>query len=126
MKTRILIADDSKFSRKVIQEIVESAGYEVVDSVSDGLQALDSFVKKSPDVVLLDITMPNMSGKECLAEILKSNNSAKVVMISALTSPSLEEECIKIGAKAFLSKSMNEKPDAFRNAIVDTIKKLAA
>ena len=126
MKTRILIADDSKFSRKLIQEIVESAGHDVIDCVSDGVQALDSFKSKSPDVVLLDITMPNMSGKECLAEILKTNHSAKVVMISALTKPSLESECLSIGAKAFLSKSMNEEPDAFRNAILETIRKLAA
>lgn len=126
MKTKVLIADDSRFSRKILQEIVEAAGCEVIDSVSDGALALDSFVKKAPDVVLLDITMPNMSGKECLAEILKNNAAAKVVMISALSSPSLETECKAIGAKAFLSKSMNEKPDAFRNAVIETIKKLSA
>ncbi len=125
MKARILIADDSKFSRRLLQEIVEAAGHEVVGCVSDGVEALDSYIKKSPDVVLLDITMPNMSGKECLAEILKTNSAAKIVMISALTSPTLEKECIDMGAKSFLSKSMSENPEVFRHAIAETIKKLS-
>lgn len=126
MSSKILIADDSRFSRKLIQGIVESIGHEVIGSVGDGAQALKAFVEKSPDIVLLDVTMPNMSGKECLAEILKAKPEAKVIMISALTNPSLEQECLTLGARSFLSKAMNETPEAFREALASSIAKIAA
>lgn len=121
MKGRILIVDDSRFSRKVMQDIIATTNYQIVASVTDGLQALDAFKQHQPDLVFLDVTMPNMSGKECLIELMKINPSAKIVMVSALTNPIMMEECLKLGAKGFISKSLESSNNGFEAEVLKTL-----
>ncbi len=126
MKSRILIVDDSKFQRVLMKDIVESGGFEVVDLAKDGLEALDIFKKKSADLVLLDITMPNMSGKKCLEELKKIDPNVKVIMISALKGSDLEQECQALGASAFIGKLVTDGQDEFKSRVLTTIEKIAA
>lgn len=117
MKPRVLIADDSRTFRKILQDIVEKAGWEVQACCEDGAQALAEFQRRAPDLVLLDVTMPNMSGKQCLEEILRKQPSARVIMISALTDPALQAECLKIGAQGFISKALATSADGLRQEL---------
>lgn len=124
MKCRILVADDSSFFRKMLIQFVQSGGHEVVGEAKDGLDAIRTFKEFNPDIVLLDITMPNMSGKECLSELLKINKNIKVIIISSLNNTNLESDCIKLGAKAFLSKASSESLQNFQQSLLDLISKI--
>ena len=107
---RVLIVDDSRFFRKSLGNIV-GQDHEVVAFAEDGFDALSKYKTYQPEVVLLDITMPNKDGKECLRDLLKEDPNAKVIMISALKSAALMEECIQLGAYDFISKDQILKTD---------------
>ena len=80
----VLIVDDLTFIKMVLRDLVEKAGFRVVGEASDGIQALDQFQEKRPDVVLLDITMPNMDGLTTLKKMLEMDPQANIIMCSAL------------------------------------------
>lgn len=100
----ILIIDDSLLMRKKLTKILTSANHVVVGEANDGIEGLKKYKELSPDIVTLDITMPNMDGLECLKEILAFDSNAKIIMMSALSKGNAVTESIKTGAKDFLSK----------------------
>ena len=124
MATKILLVDDSKILRAVLKRIVETAGYEVAGTAEDGIIGLEMFLSTKPDITLMDVTMPNMSGKECLEEILKKKPDAKIVMISGLADPQIEKDCLQIGAKAFISKSDITDMNSLGKKIIETLNAL--
>lgn len=112
----VLIVDDSRTSRRVIRDILERAGYNVVGEAVNGQEGFDQFVKLSPDIVTMDVTMPIMDGIECLKLIKKNNPDAKVVMVTAAGQKEKMLEAIKIGATEFVAKPFVEETvlDALR------------
>lgn len=99
----IIIVDDSKLFKSVMRRIL-GLHFNVVGTGSSGLEAIELYQKHHPDLVLLDITMPNCSGKESLMQIMKIDPEARVVMVSALGDDQTVQECLKLGAKAYISK----------------------
>ena len=109
-KGTVVVVDDSKLSRKVLRNMLEDAGYAVIAEATDGEEGIAAYLQYKPDVVTMDITMPNMNGMESLQEILRMDRKAKVVMISAAGQQKKIIEAIKLGAKRFITKPF-EKED---------------
>lgn len=110
MKARVLIADDASFMRQMIREIIEPEGYEVVGEATNGMEAVELYLKLQPDLVTMDIVMPKRSGIEAVRGILAEDPRAQVVMCSALGQETLVMEALHAGAKNFIVKPF--KPDA--------------
>nr|WP_261361774.1 response regulator [Aeoliella straminimaris] len=100
----VLVVDDSRFMTRVVKSALESLGVQVVGVAGDGLEALEQFQQHRPDVTLLDITMPNMDGLECLTRIREIDADARVVMLSAVQDEETVAKCLKLGAATFLRK----------------------
>ena len=84
MANKVLIVDDAAFMRMMIKDILTKNGYEVVGEANDGADAIEKYKELSPDLVTMDITMPEMDGIAALKEIKKINGDAKVIMCSAM------------------------------------------
>ncbi len=104
MNKRILIVDDAAFMRMMIKEILSKNGFEVVGEASDGAQAVEKYKELSPDLITLDITMPEMDGISALKEIKKMDSNAKVIMCSAMGQQAMVIDAIQAGAKDFIVK----------------------
>jgi two-component system chemotaxis response regulator CheY len=114
----VLVADDLKFIKLVLRELIEKAGFRVIAEASNGEEAVDLYQSKRPDVVLMDITMPKMDGLAALKQILKFDPEAKVIMCSALGQQSLIVQALQLGAKDFIVKPFRE------DRVVAAIKKI--
>jgi two-component system chemotaxis response regulator CheY len=101
---KILIVDDSALMRLTLKNIVIKAGHEVVGEAGNGIEAIASFQSTQPELVTMDITMPEMDGIEALKEIKKINPKALVVMCSAMVQQVLVIEAIQSGAADFIVK----------------------
>ncbi len=100
---KVLVADDALFTRKVLREILEAEGCEVVEA-SNGKDAVEKFRLEHPDLVLLDVSMPDMDGLTALRAIKEADGNAKVVMVSAMGQTSVVKEALKLGACDFIVK----------------------
>ena len=107
-KGTVVIVDDSKLSRKLLRAMLEDAGYAVIAEATDGEEGIAAYLQYKPDVVTMDITMPNMNGMESLKEILYMDKNASVVMISAAGQQKKIIEALKLGAKRFITKPFEE------------------
>jgi two-component system, chemotaxis family, chemotaxis protein CheY len=97
-----LIADDSMFMRNLLKNLLTDNGYQVVAEASDGSSAVSLYKEKTPDIVILDLTMPMMNGLDALKNILKFDPKAKVIICSAMGQKSLITDALQIGAKDFI------------------------
>lgn len=104
MANRILIVDDAAFMRMMIRDILTKNGFEVVGEAQDGNQAIEKFKEVRPDLITMDITMPEMDGIAALKEIKKIDPSAKVIMCSAMGQQAMVIDAIQAGAKDFIVK----------------------
>jgi two-component system chemotaxis response regulator CheY len=100
----VLIADDSMFMRKLLKNLLTDNGYQVVAEASDGSSAVSLYQEKTPDIVILDLTMPIMNGLDALKNILKFDPKAKVIICSAMGQKSFIIDALQIGAKDFIIK----------------------
>ncbi|WP_128894231.1 response regulator [Longirhabdus pacifica] len=103
-KKKILIVDDAAFMRMMIKDILENNGYDVVGEANDGTQAVEKFKDLRPDLITLDITMPDMDGIAALKEIKSIDPEAKVIMCSAMGQQAMVVDAIQAGAKDFIVK----------------------
>lgn len=106
---KILLVDDAAFMRKVIKDALSKAGYSDLHEAVDGADAVEKYNSLKPDLVLMDITMPNMDGLEALKAIRAADGNANVVMCSAMGQETMVIDAIRSGAKDFIVKPF--KPD---------------
>lgn len=106
---KILIVDDAAFMRMMVKDALTKNGYTDLCEASDGAEAVSKFEEIHPDLVIMDITMPNMDGLEALKAIKAKDSSANIVMCSAMGQEAMVVDAIKSGAKDFIVKPF--KPD---------------
>ncbi len=116
---KILLVDDAAFMRMMIKDTLTKNGYNDLYEASDGAQAVQMFSEINPDLVIMDITMPNMDGLEALKAIKAKAPNAAVVMCSAMGQESMVIEAIKSGAKDFIVKPF--KPDRILKTVTGII-----
>lgn len=123
---RIVLIDDSKFILKQTTRFLESEGHEVVACGLDGLEGFDLFREHSPDLVLLDLTMPNADGRECLRNIRALDPEARVLMVSAIREEAIVTECLESGAAGYIEKPMKFRQPEYRASFLKQLEQALA
>ena len=103
-RIRVLIVDDSEFVTRKLQDIMEKANMEVVAIANNGIDALKMFKEYKPDVITMDINMPDMDGLSALKLIHQMNPEAKIIMLSSMSSKDKVIDAMREGAKGFITK----------------------
>ena len=104
----VLIVDDAAFMRMTIRKMLEAHGHSVKGEAENGVEAVKKFIELKPDVVLLDITMPEMNGVEALKRIKELEPKARVIICSAMGQQAMVAQAIQYGAKDFIVKPFEE------------------
>jgi two-component system chemotaxis response regulator CheY len=104
MSASVLICDDAVFMRTMLADILTGAGFDVVGEAENGLEAVERYRRLKPDLVTMDIVMPEMGGIDAVREIMKENGSARILMCSAMGQQALVTEAIQAGARDFVVK----------------------
>ena len=104
MSKRVVIVDDAVFMRMMIKDILEKNGFEIIGEASNGASAVEEYKNLKPDIVTMDITMPEMDGIQAVKEIRKIDPDAKIIMCSAMGQQAMVMEAIQAGAKDFIVK----------------------
>lgn len=112
---KILLVDDAAFMRMVVKDTLTKNGYTELFEAADGAEAVAKYQEIKPDLVVMDITMPNMDGLEALKTIKAQDPAAKIIMCSAMGQEAMVVEAIKSGAKDFIVKPF--KPDRILKAV---------
>ncbi len=115
MGNRVLVVDDAAFMRMMIKDILRKGDYEVVGEAEDGAKAIEKYKELKPDLVTMDITMPDMDGIVAVKEICKINPDAKIIMCSAMGQQAMVIDAIQAGAKDFVVKPFQ--PDRVLEAV---------
>ncbi len=117
MAKNILICDDAAFMRMMIKDILTKNGYNVVGEAENGAKAVEKYKELNPDLVMMDITMPEMDGIQALKAIKASDASATVIMCSAMGQQAMVIESIQSGAKDFIVKPFD------KDRVLEAVKK---
>jgi two-component system chemotaxis response regulator CheY len=120
MSKRILIVDDASFMRMMIKGFLTKNGYTVADEASNGMEAVEKYKQLSPDLVTMDITMPEMDGIEAVKAIRQIDPNAKIIMCSAMGQQNMVVQAIQAGARDFIVKPFQE------DRVIEAIKKVLA
>ena len=118
MAKNILISDDAAFMRMMIKDILTKNGYNVVGEAENGARAVEKYNELKPDLVLMDITMPEMDGIQALKKIKEADSSALVIMCSAMGQQAMVIESIQAGAKDFIVKPFQA------DRVIEAVKKV--
>lgn len=118
MAKNILICDDAAFMRMMIKDILSKNGYNVVGEAENGAKAVEKYAELKPDLVLMDITMPEMDGIAALKAIKSSDAGATVIMCSAMGQQAMVIESIQAGAKDFIVKPFQA------DRVIEAVKKV--
>lgn len=114
----ILITDDAAFMRMMLKDILSKAGYEIVGEAANGNESVEKYRELKPDLVTMDITMPQCDGITALKQIMSFDPAAKVLMCSAMGQQAMVIESIQSGAKDFIVKPFQPQ------RVIDAVKKL--
>ena len=106
---KLMIVDDSNIIRRRIERSQQIARLEVVGSASNGRAAVEMFIRTQPDVVTMDLTMPEMDGVECVEELVSLNSNVLILVVSALVDKATAVEAIEKGANGFLCKPFTDR-----------------
>ena len=120
MGKKVLVADDATVIRVMLKNILAEAGYEVVGEAANGVEAVSKYKELHPDLVTMDITMPEMDGINALRNIRTDDPNARVVMCSAMGQKNLVLEAIQAGAKNFIVKPFD------RDKVLEVVAKVLA
>ena len=104
----VLVVDDAAFMRLAIKNVLEKNGFNVISDAKNGNEAIEKYIELRPEIVTMDITMPDMTGIEALKKIIEYDPEAKIVMISAMGQERMVKEAIVNGAKSFIVKPFKE------------------
>ena len=115
---RILIVDDAKFMRITLTNILKKANHEIIGEAENGREAVRLYRELKPDLVTMDITMPEMSGLDAVKEIKKDYKDAKIIMCSAMGQQKMVVDAIEAGAKDFIVKPFDE------SQVVDSVSRV--
>ena len=115
MAVRVLVVDDAAFMRMMIKDILVKNGYNIAGEAENGLKAVEKYAETQPDLVLMDITMPEMDGIQALKKIKEQDPNASVVMCSAMGQQAMVIESIQSGARDFIVKPFQ--PDRVLEAV---------
>ena len=118
MAKNILICDDAAFMRMMIKDILSKNGYNVAGEAENGAKAVEKYAELKPDLVLMDITMPEMDGIQALKKIKEGDPSALVIMCSAMGQQAMVIESIQAGAKDFIVKPFQA------DRVIEAVKKV--
>ena len=118
MAKNILICDDAAFMRMMIKDILTKNGYNIAGEAENGAKAVEKYAELKPDLVLMDITMPEMDGIQALKEIKAADPNATCVMCSAMGQQSMVIEAIQAGAKDFIVKPFQA------DRVIESIRKI--
>ena len=124
MGKKILIVDDAAFMRLLLRDILVNGGYEIAGEAEDGNDAVAKYRGLAPDLVLMDITMPEKSGIVAVQEIMAEDPRAKIIMVSAMGQQSMVVQSIKSGAMDFVVKPFH--PDRVLDSIEKALAKAVA
>ena len=106
---KLMIVDDSNIMRRRIERSQRSEQLELVGTAGNGLEALELFKKTDPDVVTMDITMPQMDGIECIARLVAMKPAVRILVVSALADKATAVEAMERGANGFLNKPFTDR-----------------
>ncbi len=118
MAKNILICDDAAFMRMMIKDILTKNGYNVAGEAENGLKAVEKYAELKPDLVLMDITMPEMDGIQALKKIKEADPGATVIMCSAMGQQAMVIESIQAGARDFIVKPFQA------DRVIEAVKKV--
>jgi len=118
MAKGILIVDDAAFMRMMIKDVLIKNGFTIAGEAENGLKAVDKYKELDPELVIMDITMPEVDGIQAVKEIKKINPSAKIIMCSAMGQQAMVIEAIQAGAKDFIVKPFQAE------RIIEAVKKV--
>lgn len=119
MGKRILVVDDAAFMRMMLKDILSKNGYEIVGEGENGAIGLEKYLELRPDLVTMDITMPEMDGITAIKEIRRIDPSARVIMCSAMGQQAMVIDAIQAGAKDFIVKPFQ--PDRVLEAVAKAL-----
>ena len=105
---RVLIVDDAAFMRISIRNILTKNGYEIAGEAGNGAEAVQKYTELHPDIVTMDITMPEVNGIDALKQIRRMNKDAVIIMVSALGQEAMVRDAVLAGAKGFVVKPFKE------------------
>tara|TARA_B110000483_G_C18135415_1_gene519288 strand:- start:792 stop:1172 length:381 start_codon:yes stop_codon:yes gene_type:complete len=117
----VVVVDDSEYMVNVLKQFLQSIGHQVVGFGLDGNEGYNLYRKHSPDLMILDLTMPNRHGRECLFDVLDWDPDAKVLIVSTVKNEMTILECLERGAKGFVEKPLKFSSPAFCDEFKTTI-----
>lgn len=109
MSARVLVVDDAAVERALVRGLLKQEGFDVVGEASSGVQAVDRFRALQPDVAIIDLMLPQMSGVEVARAILALQPRAVLVAMSSLSQPSVQAEVVKAGMRGFVIKPIERR-----------------
>ncbi len=118
MSKRVLVVDDAAFMRMMVKDVLTKNGYDVVGEAENGQKAIEKYKELTPDLVVMDITMPEVDGIQAVKEIKAIDGDAKIIMCSAMGQQAMVIESIQAGAKDFIVKPFQ--PDR----VIEAVKKV--
>lgn len=118
MGDRILVVDDSYYMRTILKNMIIDAGYNVVDEAANGQDAISMAKKEQPDLITLDLILPDNSGLDVLKKIKEDNPGIHVIVVSAVGQENIVQQALEIGAAAYIVKPFEEQK------VVETIKEV--
>lgn len=118
MANGILIVDDAAFMRMMIRDVLTKNGFEIVGEAENGQKAIEKYKELTPELVIMDITMPEVDGIQAVKEIKKVDSNAKIIMCSAMGQQAMVIEAIQAGAKDFIVKPFQA------DRVVEAVKKV--
>lgn len=120
MAEKILVVDDSYYMRTILKNMIIDAGYNVVDEAANGQDAISIASKEQPDLITLDLILPDNSGLDVLKKIKSNDPNIHIIVVSAVGQENIVQQAIENGAAAYIVKPFEEKK------VIETIKEVLA